>query len=193
MARFSRFDNLENARKPERDEPTRPEPKLERFADGDPRRAHDEPPETTNGALQRFATDTDDVVRTASAGVETLPTLECGACGTECGKFDVACVVCGTRLDSDQTLARNEARLAARTKEQRQADEHEALRRATDVERRRLERLPDTSTAPYPWGPVALGASGLAVLLWVVHPVALVAGLAVGSVAVILSLRGRRK
>ena len=60
-------------------------------------------------------------------------------------------------------------------------------------ERRRAELQTDASTAPYPWGPVALGASGLAVLLWAVNPVAMAAALAVGSVAVILSLRGRRK
>lgn len=192
VANFSRFDKLENARKAASEQPRRTEPALERFAEADPRHTTHSPVATDDGTLQRFATDTEDVVRTAEAGLATLPTLECGACGTDCGKFDVACHVCGSRLDTDQTLARNEPRVHQRALDHRTAGELTQRTLADELAHRRSTTLP-LREAPFPWVALTLGTVGVMALLWALHPALSLMGLAFGIVAGILSRRSRRR
>jgi hypothetical protein len=192
VANFSRFDKLENARKPNAEQPRRTEPALERFAETDPRHTTQSPVATDDGTLQRFATDTEDVVRTAEASLATLPTLECGACGTDCGKFEVACHVCGSRLDTDQTLARNELRLRQHALDQRSASDLTQRTLADELAHRRSTTLP-LREAAFPWVALTLGTVGVMVLLWALHPALSLMGLVFGITTGILSRRSRRR
>lgn len=72
------------------------------------------------------------------------PFVQCAGCGTEGGKFDAACAVCGARFDTAEQRIHNariwEARKAQRAEEARATAEHDrqrALDEKTEGERKR--------------------------------------------------------
>ncbi len=185
MGRFTRFDHLETERAPTTQASPRP---LERFVDDGP--APTAPPEpSTQAPLQRFATDLADEVQTQVDPLEALPTLECGACGTECGKFELACHLCGSRLDSDETRARNAARLTDFTADRQRAALQLAAKHEADVRARARAPLPPTRSV---WVPLTWGLTAAALLASTISHLFLPFALAGAVASAALTWRARQ-
>jgi len=200
VAKLSRFQNLEHQRPVRVDSGQAP---LERFGEDAHAPKAAGPEVAPSPVAQRFAPATDDAVRLAQDDLSRLPSIECGACGTENGKFDVACRTCGTRMDTEATHARNLARLATFDEQQEREREQVGTRRAHELEqltamkadrRRQAEamarevaeqhRKPEPGGRPQVKGSTfALGVLVLVVIVSNSLPVSLLA--AVGALAII--------
>jgi hypothetical protein len=138
MSRFSRFDKLESERRPAK-EPTSEGPasgaSMDRFG-GAPQVASrpDEPGASEPApALERFAADGTETLRTNDDALVRLPFLECPACKGQAGKFDTTCFNCGTRLDTSEARAHNLARLEALQAERAEAKALEVARHEAEI------------------------------------------------------------
>jgi hypothetical protein len=134
VAKFSRFQNLEHER------PVRGEAghgPLERFEGealapkGQARGTGGQAPDPVQ---ERFAAEQSSELRLAQGDFSRLPSLECGACGTENGKFDVACRTCGSRMDTEASRMRNQARLTQQLEQLRVEHELVGARRSAELE-----------------------------------------------------------
>jgi hypothetical protein len=149
MSRFSRFDKLENERRPAKEQaPDEPASgaSMERFGEAPKvaERAPDPEAPESAPALERFTADGTEVLRTNDDELVRLPFLECPECKGQAGKFDTTCFNCGTRLDTREARAHNLARLEVLKAEREEAKANEVARREAEIaqatERRAEER-----------------------------------------------------
>lgn len=196
MARLSRFQNLEHER-PAREGPAaKPQAELDRFKD-DPNTPSPSPALAPT-PLERFESTGERELRINRDDLAQLPSIECGACGTDNGKFDLACLTCGSRLDTEATQTRNLARLTELTRhhdaqrvlgEQRHAAEIERAAAERNEQRRLAESLAreagQRARRQHPLRASSVLASGLLLVAILSHSIPLALGALVGSVVLV--------
>ncbi|MEW5741933.1 MAG: hypothetical protein AB1938_23665 [Myxococcota bacterium] len=130
MSRASRFDKLENERRPATEQKSLVS--LERFGEAPAPTDREDAP-LPAAALERFTSDGADAVRTNDDALAQLPFLVCPACGGQAGKFDVSCFNCGARLDTREAREHNLARLNALEAERAEERARAAARREAEI------------------------------------------------------------
>ncbi|GMU60207.1 MAG: hypothetical protein AMXMBFR34_19700 [Myxococcaceae bacterium] len=131
MSRASRFDKLENERRPATEQKSGAS--LERFGEAPAPSPREGQAPGPAAALDRFSSDGSDAVRTNEDELAALPFLVCPACGGQAGKFDVSCFNCGTRLDTREARAHNLERLKGLEAERAEEQARVQARREAEI------------------------------------------------------------
>lgn len=138
MSKESRFDKLEQARRPAESSSV----KLSRFENEAPARVIDEAP-VERPELKRFEEDGAAGLHLDRDALAELPMLQCPSCKRDSSKWDQACIYCQTSLTSNEAVTYNlqlveTRRLAADTELEIAREKREAAMAATVNEKASL-------------------------------------------------------